>query len=118
CSLALETISSRAIQICPELHRHRLESGRANRAHDGLRVAVADRDDRAASAAARELGAERPVLASDRAHFFELGRRYLQGIQHALAYIHELPERWQVVVLYGLNAAQRQGVDLVENPLI
>ena len=100
------------------MYRHRLEAGRANRAHDGLGVAVANRDDRAAAATTGQLGAERTVLTRDRAQFLELRRRYLQGIQHALTYIHELAESWQVIVLYGLNAAQRQGVDLVENALI
>src|SRR5688572_16821218 len=118
CSLAFETISSRAIQIRSEVDRHRLEAGRANRADHGLRIAVADRDDRATAPAARQFRAQRPVLAGDSAQFLELRRGYLQGVQHALTYIHELAEGWQVIVLYGLNAAQRQGVDLIENPLI
>jgi hypothetical protein len=39
------------------MDRQRLETGRANRADHGLRIAVADRDDRATAAAARQLGA-------------------------------------------------------------
>jgi hypothetical protein len=68
--------------------------------------------------AARQLRAERTVLAGDRAQLLELRRGYLQGVQHALTYIHELTQRLQVIVLYGLNAAQRQGIYLIENPLI
>src|SRR6185503_4132251 len=86
CSLALLTISSRAIQIGSEMDGHRLETGGPNRADDRLRIAVADGHDRASSAAARQFGAERAVLARDRAHFLELGCRYLQGIQHTLTY--------------------------------
>jgi hypothetical protein len=118
--LALKPISRSwsSTRIRSEVHRHRLETGCANRADDGLRIAVAYGNDRAAAAPARQFRAESAVFARNRAQFFELRRRYLQGVQHALTYIHELAERWQVVVLYGLNAAQRQGVDLVEDPLI
>src|SRR5690606_38903050 len=38
--------------------------------------------------------------------------------QHTMANIHELAERWQVAILNGLNAAQGQRVDLVENALV
>src|SRR5262245_38023668 len=95
-SLVFDTISSRAIELCSEPHRHRLEAGRANRGDDRVRgVSAADRDDRPAPAAARELRAERAVLARDVAKLLELRGRNLQGVQHALTNIHELAQRWE-----------------------
>ena len=38
------------------------------------------------------------------AELLELGGRNLQGVQHALANIHELAQGWQVVVLNSLNS--------------
>src|SRR3970282_2062840 len=92
--------------------------GRRNGVAAEGRIPFADRDDRAASAAARELRSERAVLARDIHELLELGRRYLQCVEHPVADVHELAQELEIVVLNRLHTAQCERIDLVENALV
>src|SRR5690348_5825867 len=87
-SASEDTTASRC-RTSAKLHLHGLITGIAHCAHHAVAIFGTQRDHRTAATAAGELGAQRAVVTRDLQKLLDFPARHLQGIQLALADVHQ-----------------------------